>query len=258
MHPFEVIFLGGEPFLRKDMVEILEYSASIFSVRKTSISSNGTVFKRMKQEDILRLKQLSSNGSIIQVSIDSATNPGIQKGPDSLEGIEVLNAHGVTFRAGIVLTRQNYGDYLNTISILLDFPRLAGINLEPLQPINDDHFNANTLTDEQMIGIKSAVIELVRGKKREDVAIVGLTESAMGDLKDRLMSRQNTGIELADPRIVNAGLYANGDVSMNGALGRAQIIGNLLRDDWPKIWASAKEIYRKERQKGKSVRQPAS
>lgn len=245
VHPFEVIFLGGEPFLRKDMIKILEYSAETFAVRKTSISSNGTVFKYMTSEQIQRLKRLADNGSVIQVSIDSATNPNTPKGIESLEGIGILDRNGVSFRAGIVLTQQNYGDYLNTINVLLDLQTLRGINLEPLQKINDEYFFKNTLTNEQMIGIKSSVLELRKAKQREDVTIVGLVEHAEGDLRNKLMTRTNRGIELVDPKIINAGLYANGDVSMNGTLGRAEIIGNLLSQDWKDIWHNARTLYRK-------------
>ena len=202
--PFEVIILGGEPFLRKDMVELMEYAACTFSVGRVSISSNGTVFRGMKKEDIRRLKKLSDNGSVIQVSIDSATNRNAQKGPDSFEGMKVLEFNDISFRAGIVLTRQNYEDCLNTISMLLDFSSLSGINLEPLQRISEAHFNVNALTPGQMLGIKDSVAKLIVDKKTQDMQLIGITESAGGKLRARLVERKNTGIELRGSRITNA------------------------------------------------------
>ena len=33
---------------------------------------------------------------------------------------------------------------------------------------------------------------------------------------------------------------------MDGALGRANVLGNLMRDDWKAIWCRAKTVYESE------------
>lgn len=259
--PFDVIFLGGEPFLRKDMLDILEFAHATFTTKQVSVSTNGTVFKSMDGEKFDRLKNLSAGSAIIQVSIDSATNTALQKSVDSFNGARILQANGIPFRAGIVLTQKNYGDYLQTISMLLELPLLKSLNLEPLQKISDGHFNENGLDSDQLRTVRESVEMLVEDKKRQDVYVVGITDTVTPGIKDFLRNRKDTGIEARNRKILMAGVYANGDVSMDGALGRHQIIGNILRQDWKSVWETAKKTYRREQTEAammvKSKNQPS-
>jgi MoaA/NifB/PqqE/SkfB family radical SAM enzyme len=50
-----------------------------------------------------------------------------------------------------------------------------------------------------------------------------------------------------DRRITNAGVYVNGNVSMDGALGRHQIVGNVFKEDWRTIWENAIRVFREEK-----------
>lgn len=49
VQPFDVIFLGGEPFLRKDMIDIMQDAKSVFK-GFVSVSTNGTQFYKMKKK----------------------------------------------------------------------------------------------------------------------------------------------------------------------------------------------------------------
>lgn len=246
VRPFDVIFLGGEPFLRKDMIDILEFAHATFTTKQISVSTNGTVFKSMDGEKLGRLKKLSAHSAIIQVSIDSAINPALQKSVDSFNGARILQTNGIPFRVGIVLTQKNYGDYLQTIGLLLDFPLLKSLNLEPLQKISEGHFNENGLDSDQLRTVRESVETLVENKRRKDVYVVGITDTVTPDIKDFLRNRKDTGIEARNRKILMAGVYADGDVSMDGALGRHQVIGNILRQDWKSIWETAKKTYKRE------------
>jgi MoaA/NifB/PqqE/SkfB family radical SAM enzyme len=244
VHPFDVVFLGGEPFLRQDMIEILEHAYSTFTSAKASVSSNGFHFRKMSDTDLDRLRDLTGDSSMIQVSIDSATNEKIGKGKRSFEGAHVLNSNRIGFRAGIVFTKQNYNDYLNTISLLLQLPYLRGLNLEPLQKTTDEYYNSNVLTEGQLFEIRENVIDLIKKSDRPDVKIIGIKEYGSCEVQKRILDRTPDDLEVRSSMIVNSGVLARGNVCMNGALGRQRLVGNLLRQDWKDIWSVAKELYR--------------
>ena len=248
--PFEVVFLGGEPFLRQDMIDILEYANSTFSTDRVSVSTNGTMFKSMeknRKEKILKLKALSTNNSIIQVSIDSTINLNIDKSIKSFEGIKVLERNKISFSVGIVLTQRNYSDLSKTICDLSDLSYLRSINLEVLQKINDLHYTQYQLTDAQLSIIPPMVKKVLREKGREDICVVGL-EDVDTYLKQRILMRNVSDIELQDRKITNAGIYTNGNVSMNGVMDRKRIVGNIFHQDWKEIWKTANKMYRKEKE----------
>ncbi len=242
--PFSVVILGGEPFLRIDMIDLLEYAVLLFSNGVVSISSNGTVFPGMGEEKLTHLKEISSGTPLIQVSIDSITNRELQKSARSFQGIIALQKHDIPFRVGMVLTKNNFGDYLQTVDKLLDFPALRSINLEPLQKINDQHYGANAISQQQLLEVKYKTMELVVKKSRTDIRIVGITDVVDTLLFERLRGRKNIGIELKDTEMSIAGVYADGNVSTGGALGRTNIVGNLLRQEWKTIWNAAAKDYK--------------
>jgi MoaA/NifB/PqqE/SkfB family radical SAM enzyme len=170
--PFEVIFLGGEPFLRSDMVDILEFAKITFSTHLLSMSTNGTMLKTLSEDKLARLRALSEGNPLIQVSIDSTRNPTVQKSLRSLEGIMVLEKHDIPFNIGIVITRRNLHNYLETLDDLLKFPHLMGINAESLQKTSEPYYNQNRLTLEEEYLVVPSIEKLAAERSRTDVYIV--------------------------------------------------------------------------------------
>jgi len=115
---FQINFGGGEPFLRKDFLDILDYAHS--KGITTCVSTNGTVLderlvKKLKSMDLL----------YIQVSLDGAspeTNDQIRgEGTHSLilDGIELLSKYEIPhFSINTVVTRINFReiDQLNELA----------------------------------------------------------------------------------------------------------------------------------------------
>lgn len=65
-HPFQVIILGGEPFLRKDIIDLLQLAGEIF--RRIGVSTNGTLLSKLNETDAKALKELTYKGVLsIQV-----------------------------------------------------------------------------------------------------------------------------------------------------------------------------------------------
>ena len=107
MKVFQVNIGGGEPFIRKDFLDLLSYSHGKGLV--TCVSTNGTMVDRTLAKRLSALKLL-----YLQVSLDGATadvNDAIRgKGTYQkiLHGMDCLATEGVRFSINTVLTRTNF------------------------------------------------------------------------------------------------------------------------------------------------------
>lgn len=239
VQPFDVVFLGGEPFLRRDMIDILLYARSIFT-SYVSVSTNGTLFKKMSKGDLKILRDLSQPDYFMQVSIDSTRDPQLSKSIESFEGIKILQEHEIPFTAGIVLTRKNIGSFPDTLDDLLKLSFLRAVNLQPLQVTNSTYFELNKLTQEEITTVRQVTKKLTDSRLRTDVQFVGITVDQK-DLDDYV----RTGEELRNRQITEAGVYVDGGVSIDGTMGRHERFGNIFRQDWKEIWATAREVYKR-------------
>ena len=119
MQVFQVNFGGGEPFLRDDFLDILEYAHE--QGITTCVSTNGTLLDADLVDELLCL----SAPVYLQVSLDgavAATNDAIRGAGTFgriLRGIELLAERGYPdFSLNMVVTRVNAGE-------LADFHKLA-------------------------------------------------------------------------------------------------------------------------------------
>jgi mycofactocin radical SAM maturase len=107
MKVFQVNIGGGEPFIRKDFLDLLFYSHKKGLV--TCVSTNGTMVDHALAKRLSPLKLL-----YLQVSLDGATadvNDTIRgKGTyqEILYGMDCLATEGVRFSINTVLTRTNF------------------------------------------------------------------------------------------------------------------------------------------------------
>jgi mycofactocin radical SAM maturase len=123
MEVFQINFGGGEPFLREDFVDILDYAHS--KGITTCVSTNGTVHDARLAGKLARMKLLR-----IQVSLDGATaavNDAI-RGAGTFEriltGLELFVKHGVPhLSVNTVVTRANFHE----IGLLCALARRYGI-----------------------------------------------------------------------------------------------------------------------------------
>jgi mycofactocin radical SAM maturase len=104
---FQVNIGGGEPFMRPDFLELLNYSHEKGLV--TCVSTNGALMDRDLAKSLSKLKML-----YLQVSLDGATaqvNDAIRgKGTYKkiLRALDCLAGQGVRFSINTVLTRTNF------------------------------------------------------------------------------------------------------------------------------------------------------
>ncbi len=153
MEVFQINFGGGEPFLRDDFVDILDYAQHrgiTTCVSTNGVSLDKSLARRLAQMDLLR----------IQVSLDGATaltNDAI-RGEGTyvriLEGIELLKMSGIAnLSINTVVTRINYSE----IGALLKLARFYKINtrLSRFRPAGDGKkmWQEYCLTREQLAGL---------------------------------------------------------------------------------------------------------
>jgi mycofactocin radical SAM maturase len=107
MKVFQVNIGGGEPFIRKDFLDLLFYSHKKGLV--TCVSTNGTMVDHALAKRLSALKLL-----YLQVSLDGATadvNDTIRGNgtyQEILYGMDCLATEGVRFSINTVLTRTNF------------------------------------------------------------------------------------------------------------------------------------------------------
>lgn len=245
--PFELVLLGGEPFLRKDIVNILQLCKEGFN-GNLGISTNGTTLDKLKPKDVEILREISTP-PIIQVSIDSA-DPKINnllrgKTEKVIRGINFLNDNAIPFTIGIVASRINIKSLESTIKYFSKLEYLDAINLEELQPAKCmplDIYNKIHLTSKEMVAATSLAKDVVASIGRKDIIIHGFSENEM---EDASVFYNNKFIEKDNIiQVTRAGVFANGDVTP-GAIVRDIVIGNLHRENWPDIWAKGIKLYEK-------------
>lgn len=159
---FILTISGGEPMLRKDFFEILEYARLLtFSVK---IKSNGLLIRETEAE---RLRQLGVSEVQISIYSDRAeVHDGITKVRGSLtrslEAVRLLHERGVKVVMANALMRQNFADYSSVkrlgdemgIHVSADptiTPMING-NIPVEQNRIDSSELAQVFTDPEMVG----------------------------------------------------------------------------------------------------------
>ena len=115
-HPL-LILSGGEPILRKDIYELIEYGAK--KGLRMGLGSNGTLI-----DDFVAKKLKQSGISTVSISIDSH----IPENHDDFRGvkgswrkavgaIQALRENGVLVQVNTTLTQQNYGEIDDIMSL---------------------------------------------------------------------------------------------------------------------------------------------
>lgn len=239
-NPFQIVLMGGEPFLRKDIIRVLTRTKELFG--DFGISTNGTMLPRLSSSALEELKGLVEERTI-QVSIDSLDDSinsfGRGGTQQVLRGMDVLERASVPFTAGIVVFQANANDLASTIRRLLKRYRksLRAINLNRLMPsfvLGADFYNLK-LSPTEYVKATSVAHTIVKDLGREDVAVFIEKEDYKGCVKiDEL------GSEGCLQGITRAEVFSNGDVGPCSML-RNAVIGNLYRESWRDIWKRALE-----------------
>jgi MoaA/NifB/PqqE/SkfB family radical SAM enzyme len=127
----EVFFTGGEPFILKEIYEMLAYSSARV---KTSVLTNAMLFQNSRLEQLLAVAHGNDN-LILQVSLDGgvAEHHDFYRGKGSwqktVDSIRTLQQHGLRVRLSTTETPVNTGH----LDLVCDLHRSLGI-------AESDHF----------------------------------------------------------------------------------------------------------------------
>lgn len=129
---FEIVFLGGEPFLRKDFLDIAYTAREIGLGVKVSTNAsliNGDNIKRI--HDLFDGKIQVSLDSVIQETNDSIRGDG--SFIKTIKGIDELLDNNTEFSLGMVVNRLNY----NELPEIYEFARerdIKGLHIMRIMP----------------------------------------------------------------------------------------------------------------------------
>jgi len=125
----DIFFTGGEPFILKEIYEMLEYSSTRV---KTTVLTNAMLLRGARLE---KLHAIANDNLIIQVSLDGGSPEyhdayrGDGAWQKAVDGIKLLQEAGFRVRLGTTETPVN-SDHLDE---LCEFHRSIGI-------LDEDHF----------------------------------------------------------------------------------------------------------------------
>ncbi len=120
MEVFQINFGGGEPFLRKDFLDILAYAHS--KGITTCVSTNGTVHdeslvKKLSGMDLVRI-QISLDGATAKTNDEIRGTGAFEK---AIRGIELFKKHDFpNLSINTVVTRKNF-DEIDAICKLAEY-----------------------------------------------------------------------------------------------------------------------------------------
>lgn len=257
-NPFEIVLVGGEPFIRKDMLLLIETANKIFR-RGVQVSTNGTLLSKLKNKQIKKLKDVVQNGVSFQISIDSfdpeINNNTRGKTLESISGINTLEKNGIPFSVGIVLTKVNANDIVKTVSKLLNsYSYLVSLNLEPLQPtsiLGTEYFELKE-ENKEIRNLHGVVSEAIRACRRDDVKLYGIVEDCSASVKfETPPVLDKYAFKTCTAGLVRSAVFVDGSVTPCSLI-RDIKIGNLYTDSWADIWERSKERFDKIKDSGVS------
>ena len=227
---FILTFTGGEPTLRDDLPELLQYAQNKGMV--TGLVTNG---RRLKDKDYV--KRLEAVGlDFVQVTLESH-KPEIHdkmtkaKGSwkETVEGIRNAVATQIYVTTNTTLSKYNAKDFLDT----MDFIKELGVA----------GFGANSLIySGKAVGISDEFVLPIEALKellprvRDKAAHLGMkflwytpTQYCQFD-----PVRLGLGVKSCTAAMINMCVGPNGDVYPCQSY--FESLGNILKDDWDAIW----------------------
>ena len=244
-NPFEFVLLGGEPFIRKDILDIMTVSKETF--RHYGISTNGTLFRKFSKEDFSRLREVIDERTL-QVSIDSIA-PEINdfgRGATTkvIENLNLLEENEIPFTIAMVVNKKSKDTLLESVSYFLKkYKLLQVVNLMRLMPSRalGSTFYDLVLTREEYEQVCRKALELPESLGRPEVKVYHERNNYDGGV---MMDKYAAAPPRCLAGISRAEILANGDVTPCLML-REVSLGNLYQHSWREIWQLSLARYGK-------------
>ena len=232
---------GGEPLLRKEFFEIMDYAGKLGFSR--GMTTNGTL---IGAETAARLKQAGMK--TVSVSIDGLpeTHDSFRQTPGAYEramrGIGAILAEGgfEAVQVTTVVHHKNIGelDRLYEIMCGLDIDSWRVINMEPMGRALCHPELMMTPEDYRRL------FSFIREKRQEGMPVeYGCSHYLGTDYEHEVRE----WYFLCSAGIYVASIMANGDIAACLDIERRPelIQGNILRDDFTEVWKHGFQVFRK-------------
>lgn len=225
MGVFQLAIGGGEPFMRKDMVEIIRYCTKRHIV--PNVTTNGTLLS----VDIM--KKISGLVGQINISLNSHF---IENRTFDIDKIRDLKNYRIKTGLNFLVTSRSIHVLEELLHLSSEMPVSNIVILRPKPtPWNKEWFEENKLTGKDMATLKDI---LVRFSKKIKVHIDCSLVFLMKDIsRDLLQSNAIYGCVAGENFCT---IKSNGDVFPCSFLNRKEYLaGNVLCDDFNAIWKNS-------------------
>jgi len=232
-----VVFTGGEPFLRKDLQDILEYANSLkFKITLLTDYDNLSV---EHVEFLKSLKYLSG----IQVSLDGAcaeTHDFLRgKGSFNLamKRLNLLNESGIRYAISTTVHRKNIPEIDGIVDIYHKY-NASVLWLNPLAPFGrGKKLNEIVLSNQELMLLSDKYLELVRSGRIDAGNDYWLLESELSSNADKRSPLQDTpnSISLG---VFNVSIGSDGGCYLDSKMMSGDVLplGNILEMSLGEIW----------------------
>lgn len=161
MGTYQIYIMGGEPFCRRDLLEIVRYIKYLNMT--ISINTNALMISKEDCDELASL--LDPDTDWLQISLDGAcaeTNDYIRNSRvfhKVIEKIKMMTTSGITTRVNTVVTRSNIGE-LHEIYRLCYELGVKRINFNPLYPYKGDNYKLQVPSNDEYIEAFEKVLEV--------------------------------------------------------------------------------------------------
>lgn len=245
--PFWVTISGGEPFLRQDLVKIIEQLCQICQPKIITIPTNGILTDRIKKIVPAILKNCSKTRLIINLSLD-----GVGEEHDKIRGVKGnFKKAMATFKGLKKIKTDNFVLGVHTViskENIKEFPRICDFVLDRLKPdsyvteIAEQRVELDTINKNITPSLKDykEAIDYLKKKleKQRLNRFSKLTQAfrlTYYDLVLKIMKRK-TQIIPCYAGVLSAQIAPDGDVW--SCCVKADVLGNLKNNNFnfKKIW----------------------
>ena len=225
----QLTFTGGEPTMRNDLVELVEYAQWFV----TRLNTNGVNLT----EDLARAlydASLDSAQITFYSCVEAAHNTlvGAQNYRKTLAGLENALKAGLSVSVNTPLCSLNAKDYTETLKFLrgLGVGYVSCSSLILTGNAREQGSQATQLTEAQLMDTLSAAAAYCAENEME------LSFTSPGWVKEEALQALGLMVPSCGACLSNMVIAPNGDVVPCQSWLSDKPLGNLLTDDWKRIW----------------------